>query len=72
MGKNRTTPSCCNNEKTGPAGRSQARGAVCDAGRGRTMCGYAARSRRCLMALTLMSAPARMPSALSVITIAST
>ena len=46
--------------------------AVCDAGRGRTMCGYAARSRRCLMALTPMSAPARMPSALSVITIAST
>lgn len=46
--------------------------AVCDAGRGRTMCGYAARSRRCLMALTPMSVPARMPSALSVVTMAST
>lgn len=40
---------------------------------GAELCGgYAARSRRCLMALTPMSAPARMPSALSVVTIAST
>lgn len=73
VGKNRAREAPCHNTKSAPSGSSQALCELSAMPDGAELCdGYAARSRRCLMALTPMSVPTRMPSALRVVTIAST